>query len=48
VGELDNRPIGEGGVGPVTKQLREMYLRLIRGDNPKYAHWSIALAPGGG
>jgi branched-chain amino acid aminotransferase len=48
VGELDNRPIGDGGVGPVTKQLREMYLGLIRGDNPKYADWSVAVTPGGG
>jgi len=47
VGELDNRPIGNGGVGPVTSKLRDMYLGLIRGDNPKYAHWSTAITPGG-
>ena len=48
VGELDNRPIGDGGVGPITGKLREMYLGLIRGDNPKYAHWSTAITPGSG
>ena len=47
VGELDNRPIGNGDIGPVTKQLRDIYLGLIRGNNPKYDHWTTAVTPGG-
>ena len=47
VGELDNRPIGNGGVGPITQQLRDIYLDLIRGKNPKYSDWTVAIAPGG-
>ena len=47
VGELDNRPIGNGGVGPITQRLRDLYLDLIRGNNPKYSDWSIAITPGG-
>jgi branched-chain amino acid aminotransferase len=39
VGELDSRPIGDGGVGPVTKSLRDLYVDIIRGDNPKYIDW---------
>lgn len=39
VGELDSRPIGEGGVGPITKSLREYYVEIIRGNNPKYIDW---------
>ena len=39
VGSLDNRPIGGGDVGPVAKSLRDMYLEVIRGNNPKYMHW---------
>jgi branched-chain amino acid aminotransferase len=39
VGELDNRPIGEGGVGPITRQVRDLYLEAIRGNNPKYIDW---------
>ena len=39
VGYLDSRPIGDGDVGPVTKELRDLYVELIRGDNPKYRHW---------
>ena len=39
VGSLDRRPIGEGGVGPMTTKIRDAYLEIIRGDNPKYIHW---------
>ncbi len=39
VGELDMRPIGEGGVGPITQKINEMYVDIIAGNNPKYAHW---------
>ena len=44
VGELDVRPIGDGGVGPITQQINEMYLDIIVGNNPKYMDW-CATAP---
>ena len=43
VGHLDNRPIGDGDVGPITARLRELYLGCIRGNNPDYAHWCSAV-----
>ena len=39
VGSLDNRPIGDGGVGPITAKLREIYAGVVRGNNEKYMHW---------
>ena len=39
VGSLDSRPIGDGDVGPVSRKLRDLYVPLIRGDNPKYLSW---------
>ena len=39
VGSLDNRPIGDGDVGTVARELRDLYVELIRGNNPKYLHW---------
>ena len=39
VGALDNRPIGDGDVGQVTGKLRDLYVELIRGNNPKYMDW---------
>jgi branched-chain amino acid aminotransferase len=37
--ELDHRPIGDGGMGPVSRRLVELYFDIITGKNPKYAHW---------
>ena len=34
--ELDNRPIGEGMRGPITKQLQADYFDLVHGKNEKY------------
>ena len=45
VGSLDNRPIGDGSVGAVTKELRSLYIDVIRGNNPKYMHWSSEVPP---
>ena len=39
VGSLDRRPIGDGGVGPVTQTISDTYVDLIRGGNPKYRDW---------
>ena len=45
VGQLDERPIGDGEVGPITGQIRDMYLGSIRGDNDKYSHWCEGIVP---
>tara|TARA_Y100000590_G_scaffold15836_1_gene19128 strand:- start:17697 stop:18629 length:933 start_codon:yes stop_codon:yes gene_type:complete len=45
VGELDNRTIGNGTVGEITKTLRDSYLKIIRGDNSKYEYWTTAITP---
>ena len=39
VAEIDRRKIGNGEIGPVTKQLQEIYSDVIRGNNPKYLDW---------
>jgi len=33
------RPIGEGKMGPITAQLRELFQQVVRGKHPKYRHW---------
>lgn len=37
--ELDNRAIGEGSRGPITEKLQSLYFDVVKGKNPKYAHW---------
>ena len=44
IGQLDSRPIGDGGIGPVTKKLSDLYTDLIRGNNAKYGHWCTAVS----
>ena len=39
--EVDHRPIGEGRVGEFTLELQQLYFGAVRGDNPKYADWSL-------
>ncbi|MDH3746066.1 MAG: branched-chain amino acid transaminase [Acidobacteriota bacterium] len=42
VREVDDRQIGEGRPGPVTRRLQELFFRVIRGQEERYRHW---LAP---
>jgi branched-chain amino acid aminotransferase len=37
--ELDNRPIGNGERGPVTKKLQSLFFDVVNGRNPKYKSW---------
>jgi len=37
--EIDHRPVGNGKVGKVTKELQRLYFDVIKGNNPKYLHW---------
>lgn len=41
VTRVDHRPIGNGEMGPITARLREMFEEIVRGRNPKYAHWLV-------
>lgn len=37
--EVDRRKIGTGGPGPITRQMQELFLSVVRGENPKYKGW---------
>ncbi len=43
VTKVDFREVGTGEMGPVTRQLREIYEDIIRGREAKYAHWVEAV-----
>lgn len=36
---VDGKTIGKGGVGKITEQLKQAYLDVVHGKNPKYEHW---------
>ena len=39
IAEIDDRKIGNGEIGKITARLQDIYVRVIRGDHPKYLHW---------
>ncbi|MDX3236345.1 branched-chain amino acid transaminase [Streptomyces sp. ME03-5709C] len=39
VASVDERPLGAGGVGPVTKQLRDLFRDVVGGRHDGYARW---------
>ena len=45
VAEVDRRKIGDGEIGPITRQLQKAYSKVIRGNNPKYAKWCTPVYP---
>ena len=37
--EVDDRPIGNNGRGPITRKLQEQFFRILRGESPRHRHW---------
>jgi len=36
---VDRYPLGDGAIGPLTRQIRKLYHDVVRGVVPKYKHW---------
>lgn len=45
VTQVDHRPVGEGQMGPVTTQLREIFAQATTGRLPKYRAWNTPVYP---
>ncbi|HET7824911.1 MAG TPA: branched-chain amino acid transaminase [Anaeromyxobacter sp.] len=43
VREVDNRRIGKGEPGPVTKRIQETFFRAVRGEEQRYREWLFPL-----
>lgn len=39
IATVDKRVIGAGGVGPISDKIRQLYVNICRGENPKYSKW---------
>lgn len=39
IASVDHRPIGAGRIGPVTSALRDLYFRVVRGQEARYRDW---------
>ena len=38
---VDHRQVGNGEIGPITRQLQQLYFDIVRGKNKKYIHWCM-------
>ena len=39
VGSVDHRPVGDGQIGPITRQISKTYFDAVRGRLPEFRHW---------
>jgi branched-chain amino acid aminotransferase len=37
--EVDDRPVGDGRPGPITKQIQQTYFAAVRGEIDRYKNW---------
>ena len=42
--EVDDRPIGDGKVGPITRRLQEKYFAVVRGSDDSHPDWLTPVA----
>jgi len=45
IGSVDHIRLGNGGVGPITRKIMDLYYKLVHGDEPKYRHWLTPVYP---
>ena len=43
--EIDHRPVGSGGIGPIGGLVRERYFDAVRDRLPEYSHWLTEIEP---
>ena len=43
--EVDHRLVGSGGVGRITKRVKDRYFEIVRGNVPAYRHWVTPIYP---
>jgi branched-chain amino acid aminotransferase len=43
--EVDRRPVGNGQIGPLTRQISALYFDVVRGVNKKYLEWCTPVRP---
>jgi len=39
IASVEHRPVGSGHMGPITTELRDLYFRVVRGQEARYMHW---------
>src|SRR5262249_36806706 len=37
--EIDHRQIGTGTLGPIATEIQQLYLKVVRAEEPDFEHW---------
>ncbi len=45
---FDNRPVRDGEIGPITRQLQDLYFQVVKNKLPQYSHWCTLVPLGAG
>jgi branched-chain amino acid aminotransferase len=45
IASIDDREVGQGQLGPITKQLQDWYLRIVRGQVADFPNWRTTVEP---
>ena len=45
VASIDHRPVGDGEIGPITRTIKDIYFRAVRGDEERYRAWVTPVYP---
>ena len=43
IATVDGRKLGDGNVGPISKELQKLYFDVVKGKVPKYKHWCMPI-----
>ncbi len=41
IAEVDHRKVGTGTLGPVVREVRELFFKLVRGQLPRFRDWNV-------
>lgn len=41
IGKVDNRIVGDGMIGPMTKRIQRVFFGVVRGENASWAEWCV-------
>lgn len=43
--QIDHRPVADAKMGPLVRELRDLFFEVVRGRHPKYRHWCTPVYP---
>ncbi|MEI7475158.1 MAG: branched-chain amino acid transaminase [bacterium] len=41
ISKIDNRLVGDGNIGPITKKLQDLYFEIVKGEVEQYKKWLV-------